>query len=110
MRKQAIFINTFFSVDMSITSSTPVKRVANQSSSVLGQETIILNYEIGNYYELDELGTFIWSQVPDNETITVAELKEKILAEFEVEEEVCEAELKTFLEGLLRERLIETTA
>ncbi|WP_338876485.1 PqqD family peptide modification chaperone [Spirosoma sp. SC4-14] len=94
---------------MNITSSSRIKRVSGQSSSVLGQETIVLNYEVGNYYELNEIGGFIWSLLEDNTPITVQEIKEKILDEFDVEESVCQAELMTFLESLLHEKLIEAT-
>jgi len=94
---------------MDITPNTRIKRVSGQSSSVLGQETIVLNYEVGNYYELNEIGGFIWSLLEDNASITVQEIKEKILDEFEVDEDVCQAELLTFLESLVHEKLIEAT-
>ncbi|QHV94874.1 PqqD family peptide modification chaperone [Spirosoma endbachense] len=93
---------------MALTPTTRLQRVPSQSSSVLGNETIVLNYEIGNYYELNELGGFIWSLLEDQKVISVEEIKEKVLEEFEVEESVCEQELTSFLESLLDEKLIET--
>ena len=92
---------------------SPITRIQlrkSQSSSVLGTETIVLNYDLGNYYELNEMGSFIWSLLQANETSTVMEIKERMLAEFAVEESVCQEELMSFLENLFHEKLIETTA
>ncbi|WP_245776530.1 PqqD family peptide modification chaperone [Spirosoma endophyticum] len=70
----------------------------------------MLNYELGNYYELNEIGGFIWSLLQVNKIMSVQELQEGILNEFEVEESVCHNELKLFLESMLNEKLIEATA
>ncbi|WP_077924193.1 PqqD family peptide modification chaperone [Spirosoma sp. 209] len=89
---------------------TPVQLVSNQSSSVLGEETIVLQYEAGMYYELNEMGGFIWSLLQANKGMTVGQIREKLLDEFEVDAVVCQQELVQFLDDLLREKLIETTA
>lgn len=80
-----------------------------QSSSVLGNETVVLNYELGNYYELNEVGGFIWSLLNEKQEITVGEIQEKLLEEFDVEPAVCQEELVSFLENLAHEKLIATT-
>lgn len=95
---------------MIISPSTRIQLRKSQSSSVLGTETIVLNYDLGNYYELNEMGSFIWSLLQANEMSTVMEIKERMLAEFDVEESVCQEELMSFLENLFHEKLIETTA
>lgn len=94
---------------MNITPSTRIQLRKSQSSSVLGTETIVLNYELGNYYELNEMGSFIWSLLQANEILSVMEIRERMLAEFDVEESVCQEELMSFLENLFHEKLIETT-
>lgn len=95
---------------MIISPSTRIQLRKSQSSSVLGTETIVLNYDLGNYYELNEMGSFIWSLLQANEMSTVMEIRERMLAEFDVEESVCQEELMSFLENLFHEKLIETTA
>jgi len=95
---------------MIITPNTRVQIRKGQSSSVLGTETIILNYDLGNYYELNEMGSFIWSLLQANQVISVAEIKGRMLEEFDVDESVCQEELTSFLESLFHEKLIETTA
>ena len=95
---------------MTITSDTRIQLVPNQSSSVLGKETVLLNYELGNYYELNEVGGFIWSLLQDKKAMSVGEIQESILEEFDVEPAICYDELMLFIENLLREKLIEITA
>lgn len=95
---------------MTITPGTRIQVRKSQSSSVLGTETIVLDYELGNYYELNEMGSFIWSLLQVSEGISLTEIKECMLAEFEVAESVCEEELMSFLGNLVHEKLIETTA
>lgn len=94
---------------MLIDPTTRILLAQNQSSSVLSNETILLNYEAGTYYELNEVGGFIWSLLQTHKKLFVYEIQEQILDEFDVEPSVCQQELKLFLESLLREKLIETT-
>ncbi|CCH54017.1 hypothetical protein BN8_03155 [Fibrisoma limi BUZ 3] len=93
---------------MDFTATTRIKLTGSQSSSVLGNETIVLNYEVGNYYELNEIGSFIWSLIQTNGEMTVGDIETKLLDEFDVEQEVCREELTEFLNHLLNEKLIET--
>ncbi|QMW01598.1 PqqD family peptide modification chaperone [Spirosoma foliorum] len=95
---------------MSIIADTKIQLVPNQSSSVLGKETILLNYELGNYYELNEVGGFIWSLLQDEKTMSISEIQERMLDEFDVEPSVCHEELMLFVENLLKEKLIEVVA
>lgn len=95
---------------MVITPDTRIQLTSAQSSSVLGNETIVLNYEIGNYYELNEIGGFIWSLLQTNNVLSVAEINARLLDEFEVDESVCQQELVQFLETLFHEKLIRTAA
>ena len=95
---------------MIITPTTRVQLLPTQSSSVLGNETILLNYELGNYYELNEVGGFIWSLLKDKKELLVQEIQNEILNEFDVEPTVCQEELLLFLDNLLREKLITVSA
>lgn len=94
---------------MTLTPATRIQLLPTQSSSVMGNETILLNYELGNYYELNEVGGFIWSLLNERKVVSVQELQDEILDEFDVKPSVCQEELTLFLESLLREKLIETT-
>ncbi|AUD02483.1 PqqD family peptide modification chaperone [Spirosoma pollinicola] len=94
---------------MSITLNTRIQMVSNQSSSVLGDETILLNYELGNYYELNEVGGFIWSLLQERKSMLAHEILDCLLDEFDVEPSVGKDELMLFLDNLSREKLIETS-
>ncbi len=95
---------------MTINPHTRIQIAQSQSSSMLGKETIVLNYELGNYYELNEMGGFIWSLLQANKEMPVDKIKAHLLEEFEVEASVCQQELVLFLENLFHERLIEAKA
>ncbi|MVM40585.1 PqqD family peptide modification chaperone [Spirosoma sp. HMF3257] len=95
---------------MVITPDTQIQLVPNQSSSVLGKETVLLNYELGNYYELNEVGGFIWSLLQNERTMSIGDIEARILDEFDVEPAVCHDELMLFIDNLLREKLIEVLA
>lgn len=68
-------------------------RVANnQVSSNLAGSTVILNHKDGIYYELNQVGTFIWEQLK-TERATLEELKKALLNEFEIDEEIAKSDL-----------------
>lgn len=95
---------------MQFVPNTCIQATQYQSSSVLGKETIVLNYEAGNYYELDEVGGFIWSLLQTRQVLSVQTIKEQLLEEFDVDESVCQQELMLFLGNLFDEHLIEIKA
>ena len=86
---------------------TRLQLAPNQSSSVLGDETILINYEVGNYYELNEVGGTVWAFLQDNQPHTVQDIEAHVLAEFEVSPAQCRDELLAFLTELFEEKLIE---
>ncbi len=90
--------------------NTRIQSTQHQSSSVLGKETIVLNYEAGNYYELNEVGGFIWSLLQAGQELSVQRIREQLLEEFDVDESVCQQELMLFLGNLFDENLIEIKA
>jgi hypothetical protein len=94
---------------MTLTPDTRIQLLPNQSSSVLGTETILLNYERGNYYELNEVGGFIWALLQEHKSLLVREIEAEILNEFDVDPSVCQEELRLFLANLLREKLVEAS-
>ncbi|RDB06637.1 PqqD family protein [Runella aurantiaca] len=92
---------------MNFDANQTFKLSPRQVSSSLDNETIILNHDAGIYYDLNEVGTFIWEQLQQKPS-TLAELKNAILEEFEVEEATCENDIKMLLTQLMDEKLVET--
>jgi hypothetical protein len=72
-----------------------------QMSCEVGGEMVILNLNDDTYYGLPEVGAFVWTLL--KEPRTLAELRDAVVAEFEVEASVAEADLRDLL-NTLRER------
>ena len=68
-------------------------------------EMVLLDMESENYFGLDEVGTAIWQEMQEKETLK--EVFEALLEQYEVEEEVLEKDLSDFVEKLLDSGLVE---
>lgn len=67
-------------------------------------ETVMMSIEKGNYYGLNGVGSRIWQLIAT--PMSVLQLCEKILEEFAVDRETCEADLLKFLNQLEQQNLI----
>jgi hypothetical protein len=77
----------------------------NQIFSELQGEAVILDINSGVYYGLNQVGASIWNliQVPK----TVKEIKDALLAEYEVDPQACETDILVLIEDLASKGLIE---
>jgi len=82
-------------------------RIRNSLSTPVEEETVLLNMDTGVYNCLDPVGSTIWHHL--KEPISFAELRRKILAEYEVSDERCSSDIQAFLEELHSHQLIEIT-
>lgn len=71
----------------------------------LEDEVVILGLKDGVYYGLNPVGSFIWKLI--QKPISVKEIKEAILKEYDVDEETCENDLQELLGDLLDKGLVE---
>jgi hypothetical protein len=78
---------------------------SQQVSCPLGDESAILNLKNSEYYGVNPVGTTVWNLV--KQPRTVAEIRDAIIEEYEVEEERCERDLFVLLEQMRSEGLIE---
>ena len=85
---------------MTITRDSVVVAVKSQVSCQLDAETVILHYDKGLYFGLNEVGTLVWKQVQNPRT--VQEIRDAILREYEVSGEQCERDLFALLRRLLK--------
>jgi len=88
-----------------LTLQTIVQQAGNQVSSDLDGERVLFELGAGAYYGLPGSGTAIWEWL--EEPRPVAELRDALLARYDVEPERCEHELLAFLEELRDADLIE---
>ncbi len=89
----------------SLTPQSVVAAARDQVSCDLAGEAAILNLKNGVYYGLDPVGARIWNLL--QESRRVREIRDALLAEYEVSPERCERDLLALLEKLLGEGLIE---
>jgi hypothetical protein len=76
----------------------------DQISCDLQGEAVVLNFQDGTYYGLNQVGASIWNLVQS--PCTVRDIREKILDEFEVDRSQCEADLQAFLQELFSRKLV----
>lgn len=90
-----------------LSDTTIVKAIKDQVSADLKDEAVILNLKNSVYYGLNPVGARIWQLI--QEPTSVAALREKILAEYDVEPARCGQDVVTLLEALKTQGLIETS-
>ncbi|AOY82355.1 PqqD family peptide modification chaperone [Moorena producens JHB] len=93
------------SLDCTISKSSIVVATQEQLSSDLGGEAIILDMKSGVYYGLNTVGSSIWNLI--QEPKTVDEIRDALLAEYEVEPEKCDRDLLALLQEFAAVGLIE---
>ncbi len=77
----------------------------DQVSCDLSGESAILNLKAGVYYGLNGVGTRIWKLI--HEPKKVCEIRDAILAEYEVEPDRCEIDILALLQKLIENGLIQ---
>ena len=88
----------------SITIFSIIVAAKGQVSTDLGGEAVILGLESGTYFSLNDSGSIVWNMI--QKPRPVAELRDAILDEYDVESDVCERDLLALLGQLSDEGLI----
>ncbi len=90
---------------MTIDSRSVVVVSASQTSCELHGETVILDFNKGAYFGLDEIGTLIWQLLQQPHRVRA--LCDAVVAQYDVEPAVCEQDIVRLLERLHAEGLID---
>lgn len=90
---------------MAIALSSIVVQSNDSICTEVDGETVMMSIEKGNYYGMNEIGSRIWQLAA--EPINVRQLRQKLLEEFAVDQETCEADLLKFLGKLEEHNLIQ---
>lgn len=90
---------------MNLSRDSIVVASASQVSSKLNADTVILHFDKGAYFGLNEVGTVVWEALQTPQTIN--SLRDAIVSEYDVEVERCEQDVLKLLEKLHQEGLIE---
>jgi hypothetical protein len=90
---------------LSVTLEMTLTQTNKQISADMGGEVAMLNIETGNYYHSNETGTRIWELLETPQR--GIDLCDRLIAEFDVDRETCEAEVLSHLQKLLRNEMVE---
>ena len=87
---------------------TVVESTSRATSCEIGDETVILDFESGQYFALNTVGTAIWRylQTP----CTFAVLCDRLMAESEVPPGRCQAKVSALVEQLAEHGLVRLRA
>jgi hypothetical protein len=76
-----------------------------QVSSELSGEAVILSLQSGTYFGLNEVGAFVWLLLKTVQTFSG--ICDAVQAQYEVEREMCEADVQALLQQLQAAKLVE---
>lgn len=79
--------------------TTKVKLAKEISVTELAGEKVMIDFETGKYFMIKGVGNDIWDMIQTQ--ISVGEITEKLLAEYDVTEEECYSSTCGFLEKLV---------
>ena len=91
------------------TLSTATTAVAadNTLSTTIDGETVILHRDVGKYYGLNEVGTFVWELL--QEPRSVDELCREVVGAYDVERNRCRKDIEDLLTDLAQKNLVQLT-
>jgi hypothetical protein len=83
---------------------TYIKRNPEMVTSNIDGEIVMMSIDQGEYYGLDEIGSRIWELLEN--PITLEQLINKLIEEFEVDEETCKSDTLDFLNQMLEKNIV----
>jgi hypothetical protein len=95
-------------MDVPLTVQSVVAATREQVSCPLDGESAILNLKNSVYYGMNAVGTRVWHLLQEPKSIR--ELRDALVAEYDVEPERCEQDLLDLVEKMRAEGLIEIQA
>lgn len=88
--------------------TTPVTRSDDLVFAGMGDETVLMSLEQGEYYGLDAIGTRIWALL--DQPMTVADLCDRLVQLYAVELELCQQDTLDFVQELYDAKIISVLA
>lgn len=87
-----------------ITLQTVVIQKKEMYLTDLDEDKVMMDLDSGNYYALNSVGAAIWEAI--EEATTVESVIQKLMDEYEVEQEVCTMQVINYLQSLYETDLI----
>ena len=85
--------------------TTAIKMKKQLNVTDLSGEQVMVDFEQGKYFMIKGVGNDIWDMLADD--VTVTQIMDKLLLEYDVTKEQCEAEVLNFLTELEKLGIIE---
>lgn len=85
--------------------TTAIKMKKQLNVTDLSGEKVMVDFEQGKYFMIKGVGNDIWDMLADD--VTVTQIMDKLLLEYDVTKEQCEAEVLNFLTELEKLGIIE---
>ena len=76
--------------------------------SKIGEEVVMLDMESGFYFGLNSVASVIWGLLADE--IGFEKLIDQLMAQFQVEQSICEADTLELLDQMLEKNIIRKVA
>jgi hypothetical protein len=93
------------SENQALSTDSIVSAVGGQLSADLEGEIVVLHLESGVYYGLSDVGARIWELIQN--PISVGDVRDALLGEYQVEAAQCERDLLALLTELKAHELVE---
>ena len=77
----------------------------NLKPTDLAGEKVMIDFETGKYFMIKGSGNVIWDTMKDG--ITVSEIIDKLMDEYDVDREVCTKDTIAFIESLVERGIIK---
>jgi hypothetical protein len=91
---------------MTLRDESQITLSAEQVSAQLDGEAVVLNLRDGVYFGLNPVGARIWSLLKESPR-SLGELRQAILAEYDVDAERCDSDLRSLLASLQQHGLVD---
>jgi len=92
-------------MNLPLSANTIVGATSEQVSCAVGDESVILGLKNSVYYGMNPVGSAVWKLLLQKHR-SVAELRDAVLEDYDVEKERCERDLLDLLEKMQAEGLI----
>lgn len=79
-----------------------------QVSTSISDETVILQFDSGEYYSLNEVGSFIWNLLQEHPH-SLTQIIEAVCSNFDIDAANCDSDVQELLQDLENEKLISKT-
>jgi len=85
-----------------------IKMIKKLNVTEISGEKVMVDFETGKYFMIKGVGNEIWDMISSGEP-TVSEIMDRIQDEYEITPEVCEEEVLSFLQHLMKLGIIEAS-